>query len=129
MKKNFILLFSVVLLAFVSCSFTKTANETSDKDKLLLELISYVLEKLHFEPTALDDTFSERVYDNFISGLDPMKRYFLATDIKSFEAYKTQIDDQIKGVDISFFNLVQERLVYRIDEAKDLYKKVLRNTI
>ncbi|MFT4791618.1 MAG: carboxyl-terminal processing protease [Arcticibacterium sp.] len=125
MKKNFILLFSVVLLAFVSCSFTKTANETSDKDKLLLELISYVLEKLHFEPTALDDTFSERVYDNFISGLDPMKRYFLATDIKSFEAYKTQIDDQIKGVDISFFNLVQERLVYRIDEAKDLYKKVL----
>ncbi|MEJ6623525.1 MAG: carboxy terminal-processing peptidase [Flavobacteriaceae bacterium] len=125
MKKNFILLFSVVLLALVSCSFTKTANETSDKDKLLLELISYVLEKLHFEPTALDDTFSERVYDNFISGLDPMKRYFLATDIKSFEAYKTQIDDQIKGVDISFFNLVQERLVYRIDEAKDLYKKVL----
>ena len=125
MKKNFILVCSVVLFAFVSCSFTKGISETSDKDKLLLELISYVLERLHFEPTAVNDTFSERVYDNFIGGLDPMKRYFLATDLASFEEYKTQIDDQIKGIDISFFNLVHERLIYRIDESKDLYKKVL----
>ena len=76
MKKNFILVCSVVLFAFVSCSFTKSISETSDKDKLLLELISYVLERLHFEPTAVNDAFSERVYDNFIGGLDPMKRYF-----------------------------------------------------
>ncbi len=84
-----------------------------------------MLERLHFEPTAVNDTFSERVYDNFIGGLDPMKRYFLAADLASFEEYKTQIDDQIKGIDISFFNLVHERLIYRIDESKDLYKKVL----
>ena len=125
MKKNFILVCSVVLFAFVSCSFTKSISETSDKDKLLLELISYVLERLHFEPTAVNDAFSERVYDNFIGGLDPMKRYFLASDLEIFEAYKTQIDDQIKGIDISFFNLVYERLIYRIDESKDLYQKVL----
>ena len=125
MKKNFILLSSVFLLAFASCSFTKGVSETSDKDKLLLELISYVLEKLHFEPTEVDDAFSERVYDNFIGGLDPMKRYFLAEDIRAFDAYKTQIDDQIKAVDISFFNLVQERLVYRMDAAKDIYISVL----
>lgn len=126
MKKNFILLFSVVLLAFGSCSFTKGISETSDKDKLLLELISYVLEKLHFEPTAVNDVFSRRVFDNFIAGLDPMKRYFLASDIEEFKDYRDQLDDQIKAVDISFFNLVHERLIYRIDESKDLYKKVLK---
>lgn len=49
----------------------------------------------------------------------------MASDLEIFEAYKTQIDDQIKGIDISFFNLVHERLIYRIDESKDLYKKVL----
>ena len=126
MKKNFILLSTIFLLAFASCSFTKGVSETSDKDKLLLELISYVLEKLHFEPTSVDDAFSERVYDNFIGGLDPMKRYFLAEDIKAFDAYSAQIDDQIKAVDISFFNLVQERLVYRMDAAKDIYVSVLQ---
>lgn len=126
MKKNFILLSTIFLLAFASCSFTKGVSETSDKDKLLLELISYVLEKLHFEPTSVDDAFSERVYDNFIGGLDPMKRYFLAEDIKAFDAYSAQIDDQIKAVDISFFNLVQERLVYRMDAAKDVYVSVLQ---
>lgn len=127
MKKNFVLVCSIVLLAFVSCSFTKSVNETSDKDKLLLELITYVLERLHFEPTEVNDAFSERVYENFIDGLDPMKRYFLAEDLAAFETYKKQIDDQIKGIDISFFNLVHERLIYRLEESKALYQKVLKN--
>ena len=44
MKKNFILALLVILVAVASCSFTNKSFDNDDKDKFLLELISYVLE-------------------------------------------------------------------------------------
>jgi carboxyl-terminal processing protease len=49
----------------------------------------------------------------------------LEKDIYEFEKYKFQIDDQIKNTDISFFDLVHERLIERMQEAKGIYKAVL----
>jgi len=96
MKKNFTLAFMVLLVAVTSCSFTNTSFENNDKDKLLLDLITYVLEKGHYEPKNINDSFSSNVFDDFIDVIDPTKRYFIESDIKEFEQYRFQIDDQIK---------------------------------
>ncbi|MDT0620023.1 carboxy terminal-processing peptidase [Croceitalea vernalis] len=125
MKKNFVLGFLIILIAVASCSFTNKSFETNDKDKLLLDLITYVLERGHYEPKDINDKFSANVYEDFIDILDPTKRYFIASDIREFEQYKYQIDDQIKNTEISFFNLVYQRLMKRMDEAKDIYTEVL----
>lgn len=125
MKKNFVLGFLIILIAVASCSFTNKSFETNDKDKLLLDLITYVLERGHYEPKDINDKFSANVYEDFIDILDPTKRYFIESDIREFEQYKYQIDDQIKNTEISFFNLVYQRLMKRMDEAKDIYTEVL----
>lgn len=125
MKKNIVFAFSIILVAFASCSFTSKSFETNDKDKLLLELISFVLEKWHFSPETIDDTFSEKVYYDFINDLDPMKRVFLEEDMTYFSKYQYQIDDEIKNVDITFFNVVFERYMQRLKETQSIYKKVL----
>ncbi|WP_422083427.1 carboxy terminal-processing peptidase [Ulvibacterium sp.] len=125
MKKNFIYALSLTLVAVASCSFTNKSFENDDKDKLLLDLITYVLEKGHYEPKDIDDDFSVSVFEDFIDIIDPTKRYFLEDDILEFEQYKFQIDDQIKNTDISFFNLVYDRLMKRMEDAKELYKEVL----
>lgn len=125
MKKNFILGLLVILIAVASCSFTNKSFENDDKDKLLLDLITYVLERGHYSPKEINDKFSANVFNDFISILDPTKRYFLEDDIKEFEMYKYQIDDQIKNTDISFFNLVYQRLMKRMDDAKEIYAEVL----
>lgn len=126
MKKNFVLGFLIILIAVASCSFTNKSFETNDKDKLLLDLITYVLERGHYEPKDINDKFSASVYEDFIDIIDPTKRYFLASDIREFEQYKYQIDDQIKNTDISFFNLVYQRLMKRMDEAKVIYTDILK---
>ncbi|ASV30661.1 carboxy terminal-processing peptidase [Maribacter cobaltidurans] len=126
MKRNLAYVLTVMLVAVASCSFTNKSFENDDKDKLLLDLITYVLEKGHYEPKDIDDDFSVSVFEDFIDVLDPTKRYFLASDIADFEQYKFQIDDQIKNTDISFFNLVYERLIKRMDDAKAIYKEVLQ---
>ncbi|MEO9512595.1 MAG: carboxy terminal-processing peptidase [Flavobacteriaceae bacterium] len=127
MKKNFTLALLVILVAVASCSFTSKSFENDDKDKLLLDLITYVLERGHYEPKDLNDSFSSNIFDDFVDILDPTKRYFLASDIREFEKYRFQIDDEIRNTDITFFNIVYQRLMKRMDEAKGIYAEVLSN--
>ncbi len=125
MKKNLVLGFLAILIAVASCSFTNKTFESNDKDKLLLDIITYILEKGHYAPKDINDDFSVSVYEDFINELDPTKRYFQDDDIRDFEQYKFQIDDQIKNTDISFFNLVYERYMQRMDEVKVIIEEVL----
>lgn len=125
MKRNYKLLLLVLLLAFASCSFTTKKFQDPNKDKLLIQLITYVLEEGHFNPQDVNDAFSEEVFNDYLEQLDPFKRYFYASDIEEFEAYKDQLDDQIKAYDLTFFNLTHNRLLKRIEESKEIYKDVL----
>ncbi|MFS4494372.1 carboxy terminal-processing peptidase [Maribacter sp. 2308TA10-17] len=125
MKKNFAYGLFALLIAVASCSFTNKTFENDDKDKLLIDLITYVLSKGHYEPKDINDDFSVNVFEDFIDVIDPTKRYFLDSDIREFEQQKFQIDDQIKNTDITFFNAVHDRLVQRMSEAEEIYKEVL----
>tara|TARA_R110002020_G_scaffold373464_2_gene584944 strand:+ start:76237 stop:78405 length:2169 start_codon:yes stop_codon:yes gene_type:complete len=125
MKRNLAYALIVMLVAVASCSFTNKSFETDDKDKLLLDLITYVLERGHYQPKDIDDDFSVNVFEGFLDILDPTKRYFLESDIQEFEKYKFQLDDQIKNTDITFFDMVYQRLLKRMEDAKEIYKEVL----
>ncbi len=125
MKKNLAYVLLVMLVSVASCSFTNKSFENPDKDKLLIDLISYVLERAHYNPKDVNDSFSVTVYESFLEVIDPTKRYLLESDIKEFEKYKYQLDDQIKNTDIAFFGIVYDRLFQRMNEAKLLYKDVL----
>ena len=125
MKRNYNILVLMLLLAFASCSFTTKTFSDPNKDKLLIQVITYVLERGHFDPKDMNDEFSIEVYSDYLDQIDPLKQYFYESDIKEFEKFKTEIDDQLKALDISFFNLTHERLLQRIEEAKVIYSEVL----
>lgn len=127
MKRNYKLLLLVLLLAFASCSFTSKKFEDPNKDKLLIQLVTYLLDEGHFSPQDINDDFSKEVFNEYLEQLDPLKRYFYASDIKEFEKYKTDLDDQIKAYDVSFFNITYERYLQRLAESKEIYKEVLKN--
>lgn len=124
MIRKFKLLLPILFVFSLFTSFN-TIENTDPKDKALITILKYVLTQGHYLPKEIDDTFSENVYNRFIQRLDPSKRYFLASDILEFSAFKMQIDDQIKNEDLSFFFLVYERLEQRIEESKPYYKEIL----
>ena len=109
--------------------FELSANKFDDpnKDKLLVELVSVVLDRLHYDPKIIDDDFSKSVYDDYIKAIDPQKRFLLKSDIEKFDQYKLLIDDQIKSSSIDFFNLTYETLMSRVDEVESFYIDVLNN--
>lgn len=128
MKKNFKIFLLGLLLAVASCSFTTKKIDTdtnSDKDEVLIELISFVLNRGHYDPKDVDDSFSKAVYEDYLQGLDPRKRYFLEKDIEEFQKYEDKIDDEINDHKITFFNLTHQRLLKRIEEAKGFYAEIL----
>ena len=125
MKHNYNILMLVLLLAFASCSFTTKTFSNPDKDKLLIQVITSVLEQAHFNPMDMDDTFSIKLFEDYIEAIDPIKRYFYESDYKDFEKFKLTIDDQLKAPDITFFNITNKRMLKRIEEAKAIYKEIL----
>jgi carboxyl-terminal processing protease len=125
MRGNYKFFLLALLIAFASCSFTSKTFDNPDKDKLLIQLITYVLDQGHFDPQELNDDFSINVYEDYLNQIDPFKRYFYESDIKEFEVYKDQLDDQLKSYDVTFFNITHQRLLQRIEESKKLYKEIL----
>jgi len=127
MKRNYKLVLVVIAISLGLFAFTTTLKPKGDpeKDKMLLELLTFVIERGHYDPAVIDDKFSKGIYKDYIEALDPSKRFFIQADIDEFVAYETQIDDQIKNKDLSFFNLTYDRLMKRISESKDFYKDIL----
>ena len=129
MKRNYKIIAAVFVLSVALWSFIPNKKEDPEKDKLLIELLTFVIEKGHYSPSEIDDTFSKGVYKEFLIALDPTKRFFLQSDIDDFSEYELNIDDQIKNKELTFFNLTYTRLIKRIEESKSYYKTILDKPI
>ena len=128
MRFNF--LHIVVLVAIILFGFSFSSKKFSDpnKEKLLIEVVKYVIEKGHYSSLDIDDIISEKIYNTYIEQLDAQKRFFLQSDIRQFEKYKFKLDDHLKDQDLTFFNLVYETSRERINEVKIYYQDIMSNS-
>ena len=124
MKNKYFIILLTTIFALASCSFTSNSFNESDKDQLLLQLVSYILDEGHYVEKDLDDDFSTKAFDTYIDMIDPYKRYFYNSDINKFKEYEYLIDDQFKNSDLTFFNITHETLLKRIKESKEIYTEL-----
>jgi len=125
MNKKIKYLFLLIPLLIIGFTITNKNFSDPNKDRLLIEIIKYVVEKGHYNKIQIDDDLSEKIYLSFIDQLDKQKRFFLKSDLKNFEKYKYKLDDQIKNYDLTFFNLVYETLNLRSNEVQSYYREIL----
>ncbi|MBL6678427.1 MAG: carboxy terminal-processing peptidase [Flavobacteriaceae bacterium] len=115
----------ISLVIYFEVSNFKFSSDEPNKDRLLVDLVSYVLDKLHYDPKIINDDFSIKVYDEFIEAIDYQKRFLLDSDIEMLSKYRLLIDDQINSSDITFFNTAYEALLNRISEVEGFYEEIL----
>ena len=115
----------ISLVIYFEVSNFKFSSDEPNKDRLLIDLVSYVLDKLHYNPKIINDDFSLKVFDDFIDAVDSQKRFFLESDIQILSEYKLLIDDQINSSDITFFNVTFDILKKRISEVEGFYEAIL----
>tara|TARA_B100001094_G_scaffold47745_1_gene43066 strand:+ start:2653 stop:4782 length:2130 start_codon:yes stop_codon:yes gene_type:complete len=128
MKRKLIISFITISFLFASWNLINPSFENSNKDKLLIEIVKYVLEKYHYNSIEINDEFSEKMFDAYIELLDSQKKYFLASDYKEFKKYRLKLDDQLIDYDLSFFNLTHDRLITRISEVEKFYPTLLNDS-
>ena len=69
-------IFSLLFIFNLFFGFNSKDFNSSDRDKLLLEIISYVIEKGHYNPKDIDDDFSKNVFNSYLDIVDGQHRYF-----------------------------------------------------
>ena len=125
MGKNLFTLLIAFIMCLASCSFVSKDFDTSNKDNLIIQLITYVLDQAHYLDKEINDEFSEKVFYTFLENLDPYKRYFYASDIEEFSKYKYLIDDAFKNPNLDFFELVYNRYTKRMLESEKIFNDIL----
>jgi len=120
-------LFLIIPLIFIGFTFSDKKFSDPNKDRLLIEIVKYVVEKGHYNKIEINDDVSEKIFSSLINQFDSQKRFFLKSDIKNFEKYKFKLDDQIKNYDLTFFNLVYETSKLRFEEIKKYYNEIIAN--
>ncbi len=82
------------------------------------------LTRVHYKKTVLDDKMSSQILDTYIDNLDPNRVFFLASDIRAFEAYRQALDDSLGRQDLKpafdIFNVYRHRVNERVTHAIDL---------
>lgn len=128
-KKIFVPLILIALVFVAWTRFNAPANHsfsnTASKDKLLMELITYFMQRGHFSPKIINNDLSEKLHTTFLEALDGQKRYFLKKDIIQFERYKYALDDEFRSLNTDFFDLVYARYLERRGEAELFYSELL----
>ena len=128
MKFNFLHIVAIVAIILFGFSFSEDKFSDPNKEKLLIEVVKYVVEKGHYSTLDINDDISEKIYNTYLEQLDAQKRFFLQSDIRQFEKYKLKLDDQLKDQDLTFFNLVYETSRKRINEVKNYYEEIMSNS-
>lgn len=93
--------------------------------QITLAVRSY-LEREHFLRRPIDDEVAHRWFDIFIEMLDPMKVYFLQSDIDGFSQKRHLLDDLVKRGDVSFAYEVFGRFLQRVDSRLPLIDRLLK---
>ena len=129
MKKNAFYIFFAVSVGFYLLTAISVPSKkefvSNDKDRLLIELISHVLQRGHFNVKSLNDEMSEKIFHTYLESIDGQKRFFLQSDYREFSKYMYRIDDQFRELDLTFFDLTYKRLILRMNEVESLYASLL----
>ncbi|MEM9410416.1 MAG: carboxy terminal-processing peptidase [Planctomycetota bacterium] len=111
---------SVLFLHHPIKAQTNNANEEfgypSAAEKQVSKIVSTLMQKDHLSRRPLNDDISRRAFDIFVRALDPMKIYFMQSDIDTFTKFESQLDDKMKRGDYSIAFAIYKRFLKRVDQ-------------
>ena len=115
---------SHALLAFlltISVSLSAVAIAPIEKQTEQTALFREILDRLatrHYRGQDINDELSQRYLSTYIEMLDPLKSYFLQSDIEEFNQWSTKLDDLARRGDVApgfvMFNRLRDRLLEQL---------------
>ena len=107
----------------------REAPAPGPNDRQITLAVKSYLEREHFLRKPIDDEIASRWFDTFLAALDPLKIYFLQSDIDSFAEKKTSLDDLVRRGDVNFAYEVYDRFLERVDERIPIVEALLKQKL
>jgi carboxyl-terminal processing protease len=115
---SFAITITLFLLASTAYGKTEPLVFTKEHSQTAMEIIDTLSSK-HYKKQTIDDNFSSRLLDSYFDALDPLKVYFLQSDVAQFEATRYSFDEALANGDLAqgfaIFNLFRERIAERLE--------------
>lgn len=89
-------------------------------DRQVTRIVSQLMLSQHLSKHKIDDEIGKRGLELYLKSLDPMKVYFMQSDVDEFKKKEAELDDSLRNGDIAFAYTVFQRLLDRIDERVKL---------
>jgi len=112
-------------VAGLAAATTSAAAKPGPNDRQITLAVRSYLEREHFTRRPIDDEIARRWFGIFLESLDPMKIYFLQSDIDAFMQKRDSLDDLVKRGDVSFAYEVYNRFLERVDARLPLIERLL----
>ncbi len=104
-----------LLVLLIACVVVPISVYAVDGGRVeLLSRIVFYLNKRHYSPKPLDDTFSQIAFMDVINRFDPGKQFFTQGDIESLKKYQTQIDNELISGSDKFLTAVDAVYLKRV---------------
>lgn len=120
----------LLVIPLTSLMFCFSApQDDNEKMSTIMVSVKNTLTYLHYSPKPINDAYSQDVYKKYFETIDPVKRYFLQSDMDEFSKYRTKLDDYLNQGDLTFFNTTNERLMQRIDDIDKITRDILSKPV
>lgn len=115
------------LAAFFSFRYGAFDKDEQDRKKVTLETVMATINRGHFNPRKVDDSFSVAIFNKTLNSFDYRKNFFTQEDVQSLSKYKYQIDDEIKNGSVEFFDALDSIFEKRLASAESFYTEILKH--
>ncbi|MDG2184194.1 MAG: carboxy terminal-processing peptidase [Mariniblastus sp.] len=126
---TFSFVISGLLVTDLVADDTETFGQPSRSEKTVSRLIAKLMQRDHLSRKPLDDKISQRAFDMYIKMLDPMKVYFLQSDVDDFSSkWRDSIDDNMEKGEYEIAFEIYKRFLQRVDERSQLAIELVDST-
>ncbi len=89
-------------------------------------VLKRMIEKNHYSPRPLDDSFSVSVFNTLLETADPRRLLFTNADYQQLSAFSNTLDDELRGKSWSFFDKFSQLYKNSLTRADSIVNKVLQ---
>ncbi len=122
--KNRGILLALTAAAALFLAFYPSINN-SQKEATLIKSIIAELNFYHYHPLEINDSFSVKAFNLFLTRLDGGRRWFTEDDINQLEVWKYKLDDEANDGTFAFLDLAVQLQNTSLKKTQNWYREIL----
>lgn len=117
---------------FLPCAFLLASTflfAQSSKVQEQAIIVKTQIQRNHYNPKAINDSFSSEMFSKIIKDLDPQQNIFTADDYAALSVFRYKLDDELNGGSWKFLDVVSNLYKKDLKRADSLVNSILQKPL